>query len=499
MVSVIMLPPSATDGKACIESIKAQTLKGIELLNADDRTSAQGKYIYVINADDKIMDNGLEALVTTAEATGADIVHSNSFVDRSSGGFLVVQDKPSTNDPSKIFSDKGFHLSPSMNLYRRKFIEQYQLDCTLGEAFAYAAFKFTRKIVTVNAYCHIKVGAPHVETAVEDPDALVKKMDRDEFRDGFLVTSQRKKLWNVQLHLIEEFRRICQKHDLKWFAYAGTLLGVIRHVGFIPWDDDVDLAMFRPDYEKLKRVLADELKPEYSLDIWYDYAVEGEPNPDNLPVISKAVFDSNSWWPSAAGYLKIRDNRTSMIEYPDRPNVNQGICIDIFPIDPAPPFTDQRHADDFKFITKLLLAVSSPQSLDVNKMPSKEKKYFKALLKKPFRDRALEYEKFLADHWFESEYVSHINSIFAYRREYKWKYEWWDKLVRGDFEKLELPLPRGFLMVLREHYGDWDEMYITHSHFADYSADIGYKDYFKQVAPEVLEIHLRQKEALADG
>ena len=120
-------------------------------------------------------------------------------------------------------------------------------------------------------------------------------------------------------------------------------------------------------------------------------------------------------------------------------------------------------------------------------MPPRERKYFKALIQKPFRDRALEYEKFLAEHWFESEYSAHINSIFAYRRSYEWRREWWDELIELPFEQITLPAPRGYDGVLTAHYGNWREMIITHAHSKNYSADISYKEFFDRIAPEVLE------------
>ena len=107
---------------------------------------------------------------------------------------------------------------------------------------------------------------------------FVRNIERDEMRSGFLVTSHRKKLWNVQIGLIKEFERICKKHNLKWWACGGTLLGAARHKGFIPWDDDVDVAMLRPDYNKFLDIAADEIKYPYFLDNWYDYTIESEEN-----------------------------------------------------------------------------------------------------------------------------------------------------------------------------------------------------------------------------
>ena len=74
LVSVIVMPSPTSDGRACVESIKAQTLKGIEVIDADDWTSINGKYIYIISADDMILDNGLEILFEEADASDADIV-----------------------------------------------------------------------------------------------------------------------------------------------------------------------------------------------------------------------------------------------------------------------------------------------------------------------------------------------------------------------------------------------------------------------------------------
>ena len=451
-----------------------------------------GQYVYFIEHGGMLIDeNALEPMIRAAEKSRAEIVHSTRFVESRGNDVAIVADNPALDGAvvdKNIFAADGFHLTPSLNLYRKDFLERHQLIFTSNDAFSYAAFNLADNIFFIADYFFVRAQPSDQSDQSEqsEHDSLVENPRRDEFRTGFLVTVQRKKLWNVQLHLIAEFARICRKYGLTWFAYAGTLLGAVRHGGFIPWDDDVDLAMFRPDYERLKKIIASELKPEYAVDFWYDYAFEGEKNPEHLPTLSRKIFESNAWWPSTACYLKIRDNRTSMIEWADRPNVNQGMCIDIFPLDPGPPFDEPRHADDFKFISNLVLAVSNPAGLDFKNLSSKAKKYFKALIKKPFRDRALEYEKFLAEHWFKSEYIAHINSIFAYRRAYEWRREWWDELVGLQFEKMVLPAPRGFEHVLKAHYGDWRELIITHSHEASHSADVSYREYFDRIAPEIL-------------
>lgn len=81
------------------------------------------------------------------------------------------------------------------------------------------------------------------------------------------VSPDLKGLWNVQLDLLAKFANVCKKNDLQWFVDAGTLLGAVRHHGFIPWDDDVDVIMPYDDYNKLCS-LADEFKEPYFLQTW---------------------------------------------------------------------------------------------------------------------------------------------------------------------------------------------------------------------------------------
>ena len=74
---------------------------------------------------------------------------------------------------------------------------------------------------------------------------------QQEERCGYVVTSGMKRIWAVELDLLNEFARVCRENGLKWFAHAGTMLGAVRHRGFIPWDDDIDIIMPRKDYERL--------------------------------------------------------------------------------------------------------------------------------------------------------------------------------------------------------------------------------------------------------
>lgn len=114
----------------------------------------------------------------------------------------------------------------------------------------------------------------------------------------------------VMLEMVTELDRICRKHSIPYFLYGGTLLGAIRHNGFIPWDDDLDVGLMRKDYLRLMKVLPDELPPHIAL--------------------QTNETDKNYFY----FFAKLRDKRSFLDEgnY-DRVFKERGIFIDIFPFD----------------------------------------------------------------------------------------------------------------------------------------------------------------------
>lgn len=85
----------------------------------------------------------------------------------------------------------------------------------------------------------------------------------DEIREGFFVSETMKRFWAGQLSVLAEIDKICKKHNINWYADSGTMLGAVRHKGYIPWDDDLDIAIFRADYYKFLAYAREEMPKEY--------------------------------------------------------------------------------------------------------------------------------------------------------------------------------------------------------------------------------------------
>ena len=128
--------------------------------------------------------------------------------------------------------------------------------------------------------------------------------------DGSLLRRQQMRM----LEILLEVDRICQKHHIPYWLSSGTLIGAMRHDGFIPWDDDLDIEMLRSDYLRLMKVLPSELPAWLAL--------------------QNDETDPNYFY----FYAKVRDRRSRMLELNgyDRLWKEQGIYIDIFPMEQHP-------------------------------------------------------------------------------------------------------------------------------------------------------------------
>lgn len=122
-----------------------------------------------------------------------------------------------------------------------------------------------------------------------------------------------RRLQLAELEILNEFVRVCEKRSLRYYLVGGTLLGAVRHKGFIPWDDDIDVAMPREDYDKFAEISQAELSADY-----FYQSPETDPN----------YFLT---------YAKLRKNGTEVYEERFKNAAfHKGIFIDIFPLDFCP-------------------------------------------------------------------------------------------------------------------------------------------------------------------
>lgn len=126
------------------------------------------------------------------------------------------------------------------------------------------------------------------------------------------VELSREEWVRIQVEMLRTLVRALENSDLRYYAIGGTLLGAVRHQGFIPWDDDVDIAMPRPDYERFLRIANDIFPPEYRLITYRENW--------KLPYNTAKVFDVRT--------LLIPETRTSR-------RVELGVHIDVFSLDGA--------------------------------------------------------------------------------------------------------------------------------------------------------------------
>ena len=88
---------------------------------------------------------------------------------------------------------------------------------------------------------------------------------QEEIIEGFRVRAMMKRYWAAGLEILSQFDELCQANNIKYYVYYGTLLGALRHNGFIPWDDDIDIAMMRWDFDRLIEVMSDNQDKYFNL------------------------------------------------------------------------------------------------------------------------------------------------------------------------------------------------------------------------------------------
>lgn len=261
-----------------------------------------------------------------------------------------------------------------------------------------------------------------------------KQFFQEEIRCGYKVTAKTKKVWAVQLAMLDEVERICQKYGLKYFADSGTLIGAVRHKGYIPWDDDIDLVMLREDYEKFISAAKEEL-------------------PEHLKL--QTVFLENNY---LRAHAQIRDSRTTGCNEEDvRAGYNCGIFIDIFPLDNMPDNrkTAEKWAKQLQFVWTVLYNWYRFDYYDEKSVMGTALHGLGKLLHISMKKAYSFYEK-LCRRYDKKPTRFVCDTVFVrYLEKNTWERSWFDEVIYLPFENRMIPAPAGFDGRLRAEYGDY--------------------------------------------
>lgn len=284
-----------------------------------------------------------------------------------------------------------------------------------------------------------------------------------EVRNGYHVSEFMKQIWKVETDLLSKLLDVCERYGLRCWVDGGTMLGAVRHGGFIPWDDDIDVCMPRTDYDKLISIGQKEFHHPYFL---------------------QSAYSDNQYF---RGHAQLRNSLTTAIRPSEayRP-FNQGIFIDIFPLDGVP--------DDPQETKQLIHSIHKTYS------------YLKAAnLHILYSGRLGQiFRKIRCNRWVKREGWSNIYAVTENKlrqTSVETADRWAELSFSGDdivfdkslfsqtvwlnFENIKVPVPVGYDKFLRTQYGD---NYMTPMKAPNYHGELVFSvnRSYDEVRPEVV-------------
>lgn len=239
----------------------------------------------------------------------------------------------------------------------------------------------------------------------------------------------------MELGIMEYIHEVCQKIGAKYFLAYGSLIGAVRHKGFIPWDDDMDICMLREDYEKLQ-----------------DYLIA---NPDERYEVMSYKNNLNYVYP----FMKVKDNHTYLLEEDVRIDSNMGIYVDIFPVD--------GYEDDADFKNKMTKLIKKRQlSCYTFKGITNTKSLLNSLIRYisvvifyfTNTNKYVEQIDGLAKSRAVADYEQIDYLIYKDMNKPVWKREWLEQVIVGTFEGKKFMIPKHYHEILTSDYGDYMQL-----------------------------------------
>ncbi len=267
----------------------------------------------------------------------------------------------------------------------------------------------------------------------------------DEVRCGFMIPAAVKQAWAANLEVLMEIDRVCQKHNIKYFADWGTLLGAVRHGGFIPWDDDLDIVMKREDYIKFMTVAKADMEAGFDVQTFW--------NQDDYWEFMAKVVGRN-------GFSFEKDHLRRFHNFP------YIACVDIFILDYV--YKDPEKEEKRRSLCKYILAVAD--SIVQGELIPKEREGRLNLLEEMYGKKLRridnpvemgrylygEIEKIFAE--VPEREADTLTQLFPWGlkgKDFQFPKEYYEEALYLPFEDTKIPVPMMYDKMLRKRYGEY--------------------------------------------
>lgn len=246
-------------------------------------------------------------------------------------------------------------------------------------------------------------------------------------------------LHELELMILKDFIRICEENNLTYYMYAGSLLGAVRHNGFIPWDDDLDVIMFRDDFEKFKKIFIASENDKYEL-------LCNETEKDYFHLLAKLMLKGT----------RFEESWVSQVDF------HVGINMDIFVLDDLAEGKFKRSYQLKRSFVYNKLLIMSKVRLDnlpfIQKVVSHAGYYVLKLFRvKPssLNRRCLNFLK-----KYKNPDAEHVFDISATSKEYPQIFRKADfkSVAKVKFEDIEVNAPINYDFILTSLYGDYMQL-----------------------------------------
>ena len=292
------------------------------------------------------------------------------------------------------------------------------------------------------------------------------KIDRNIDRCGYNVTDKLYKIWEIELNMAKQLLDICEKNEIQIIGFAGTLLGAVRHKGFIPWDDDMDFAMTRENFEKLKAVS----------------------NQFASPLFLQTSLSDRRYF---LDYVRLRNSETTgIITWNKLSEYNNGIFIDIFVLDgiTKSKYKLKKQLFQRSVMRNIIRAYDMSHVLDCDVGFKKAVFYMAHIISKahPYEEWVSKYDKLLQRYSNNENEIGLMTHDKDFISKYHCKQQFLKDIIYVPFESILIPIPKDYDRLLKNFYGNYKEFPpleqrgAWHENMIIFDPDVPYKEYIKE-------------------